>query len=129
MAYTLRAVRGGTQFSIFALDHDGRCPAEDFLKECKKDNIGAYRVFFRLFQRTNDIGLIKNDTQFKHIRGNLYEFKVDKLRLFCFIEGKNILILTNESKKAGKSKKQSIEIERAEIQRDAYLSSLLGRKK
>ena len=122
--YKRRLLRRGTQYSIFALDHYGRCPAEDFLKECKKDNIGAYKVFFRLFQRTADVGLIKNDTQFKHVRNNLYEFKVDNLRIFCFIQGGNILILTNASKKAGKSKKQTADIERAEKLRDEYIRTL-----
>ncbi len=129
MTYNLRPVRNGTQYNVFALARDGRCFAEDFLKECKKDNIGAYKVFLRLFERTADTGLIKNETQFKQVRGNLYEFKVDNLRLFCFITCRNILILTNESKKAGKSKKQTIEIERAEMLRDAYLSTLQGGRK
>jgi len=95
----------------------------------QKDNIGAYKVFLRFFERTADTGLIKNETQFKQVRGNLYEFKVDNLRLFCFITCRSILILTNGSKKAGKSKKQTIEIERAEMLRDAYLSTLHGGRK
>jgi hypothetical protein len=125
MSYTLRPVRSGLQFDVYALEHDGRCDVIDFLIECEKNNAKVFSVFHRHFLRAANEGLIKfNETQVSRVRSNLYEFKVDMLRIYFFMRIGKIIILTNAGKKAGKTDKQTRDIERAEKIRDNYLNSL-----
>lgn len=53
------------------------------LAEIKGNFRNDYNKFLSVLERFNNFGVIKDETKFKHISGNTYEFKINKLRVFC----------------------------------------------
>ncbi len=55
----------------------------NLLAEIKGNFQHDYKKFFLLLERFNKFGVIKDETKYKHISGNTYEFKINHLRVFC----------------------------------------------
>lgn len=55
----------------------------NLLAEIKGNFRRDYDKFFFILKRFNEFGEIKDESKFKHISGNTYEFKVNQLRVFC----------------------------------------------
>jgi len=55
----------------------------NLLAEIKGNFPREYGKLFHNLRRFNEFGELKDEEKFKHISGNTYEFKVNKLRVFC----------------------------------------------
>jgi len=88
----------------------------NFLDEIKGKFPKDYSKLFRYISHLGDLGEIRNENKFKHFQQNIYEFKTDKLRVFCLlmpgVKPKTI-ILNHYYKKQGQ-KTPSKEINKAQ---------------
>ncbi len=99
----------------FATTETGRSPARDFLDQVLlgKSRVNSARSLVAKIQRFADHGPTSNEHHFKHLRGELYEFKAGQLRLLCAWEGDELVLLLNGFKKKQNSTRQQ-ELARAE---------------
>lgn len=93
----------------YAVRADGSMPAKEFVEGL---DVADQMKLIALFCRMARKGSISNQLQFKKIRGPIFEFKKQQMRVFCFREG-NRWLLTNGYKKKTQKLRPS-EIDRAE---------------
>jgi hypothetical protein len=114
----------GKAFDIYALEQNGRRELLDFLIELKGSSKKDFDRLTSLFDRTADIGRIRNEYMFKRLTSDIYEFKTfTGVRVLCFFDGRNIVILTNGFRK---KKKYDDEIGRAAHLRANYLNAKIN---
>ena len=102
-------VRGNQRTIEYAICADGSMPAKEFIESLDESD---QRKMAALFDRMAQHGNAPNPTQFKPVRGKIFEFKKHQIRVFCFRKGDRWL-LTNGYKKK-KDKLDQGEVERAE---------------
>jgi hypothetical protein len=75
-------------------DENGRLPVKEFIEGL---DIRMQAKAFALFKRLADIGKIFDETKFKHVERSdqIFEFKPDPARIFCFFFKGSKVILTN----------------------------------
>jgi phage-related protein len=106
----------GKRTVVWALASDGDCPAKDFYDSLEERDQAKVR---NLFDMMAEQGFIKNREKFKPIEGKLYEFKAFQIRLPCFFDRTNRVVVTHGFRK----KKDDIpksEIKRAQEILDNY---------
>lgn len=112
----------GRIFTIAAISQSGKCPARTFIAGLEAS---AQKKVLALLERTANHGLPGNDQRFKRLQNcDLYEFKSHRVRLLCFFEGRELIILTHGFEKK-QDKTPHGEIERAERLQKEYFA---GRK-
>lgn len=93
----------------YAVRTDGSMPAKEFVEGLDEaDQLKLIALFCRMAEK----GSISNQLQFKKIRGSIFEFKKQQMRVFCFRHGSR-WFLTNGYKKKAQKLRMS-EIDRAE---------------
>ena len=110
----------GQKFTIRCLElADGSCPAWDFLNSLSD---GDRKKLMVLFTMLGDTGHISNREKFKKVENSekIFEFKSFKIRIFCFYDGKEVLLGEGLIKKQDKHK--PADVERAEEWRRWYFS-------
>jgi len=88
-----------------------KSPVGEFICDLRKSRIDAFNRLLALFRKIVEQGRIVNETQFKDIKGHkpLYEFKPHGVRIYCFFDGKDRLILVDgDFKKTNKSSVSNI---------------------
>jgi phage-related protein len=104
----IEKVFSGRIYNIFALNVSGKCLVQDFI-----ENLDEYekKKILRLLTRTADNGLYTNEEKFRKIKGeDLWEFKSDQVRIFCFFDKGKIIILSHGFiKKSPKTPRNQIE--------------------
>jgi hypothetical protein len=93
----------------YATDANGDMPAKEFVDGLDP---AERRKVVVLFERIAEKGQIHNREQFKKLRGDIYEFKRFQIRIACFQEGRNWLLVYGLRKK--KDKWRESDLERAE---------------
>jgi len=89
-------IKLGSCFNIFALEEDGKCELLDFLNFISTMPCGSLVRLVKDFDRTADVGLLRNRQRFRVLDGEIYEFRVPgEVRVLCFLDGKGIVVLTN----------------------------------
>ncbi len=118
----LRLLKSGSAFNIYAivLDDDS-CPADDFLKQVKQQDLASHKSLVNILLRHAGHGEIRNKRKSKVIEGraNLLEFKTyqgDRL-VYFYLQGSKT-VLTHGFHKGVPA---SAEYDRAEAMRDRYL--------
>jgi phage-related protein len=104
----IEKVFSGRIYNIFALNVSGKCLVQDFI-----ENLDEYekKKILRLLTITADNGLYTNEEKFRKIKGeDLWEFKSDQVRIFCFFDKGKIIILSHGFiKKSPKTPRNQIE--------------------
>ena len=98
----------GRIYNILALNVSGKCLVQNFINKLDESD---KKKTLRLLTRTADNGLYINEEKFRKIKGeDLWEFKSDQVRIFCFFDKGRIIILSNGFvKKSAKTPKNQIE--------------------
>lgn len=107
----------GSRRSIEAVVRRGACPAQDYI-----DGLGAVerKKVLALLLRAGDHWPIVNTEKFKHLEGDIYEFKAGRHRLTCFFQpGARIIITHGFRKQTARTPKP--EIARAETIRSQFM--------
>ena len=108
-------LKGPAATIAYAMKANGKMPAKEFLESTKGKDAPSRQEkagLIHLFQLMVNKGKIYNKELFRKLRGNIFEFKKNQVRLLAFREG-NIWYLTHGFKKK-KNKCEIKEIERAE---------------
>ncbi|MCP5531970.1 MAG: type II toxin-antitoxin system RelE/ParE family toxin [Akkermansiaceae bacterium] len=112
-------VKAGAARETVALQLDGECPARDFLLELAANNAKGFQILDGQIQFLCDAPRIQPRETFKLLDASrqLFEFRLRSgIRLYCFLAGEALVLLTNGGKKNTK-KEQNADIQRA---RDTY---------
>jgi phage-related protein len=113
----------GNALTIAALTSGKKCPVRGFIEELQASD---QKKVIQLLKRAADHGLLRNEEKFRKLKSyDLWEFKSFQVRLICFLDGKNIVILTHGfiKKQAGTPRS---EIDKAVRMKSEYLK---GRSK
>ena len=102
-------VRGNQRTIEYAIRTNGSMPAKEFIESLDESD---QRKMAALFDRMAQHGNAPNPTQFKPVRGKIFEFKKHQIRVFCFRKDDR-WILTNGYKKK-RNKLDRAEVDRAE---------------
>lgn len=99
----------------FARTERGALPAKEFLDAALsgKRRDRSARSLVAKMQRLADHGPTNNEHHYKHLEGELYEFKAGQLRLLCAWEGGELVLLLNGFKKKQQGTRRQ-ELERAQ---------------
>ena len=119
-----RLLRQGKALTVFALVVDGQCEVVEFIDGLQEPD---RRKAFALLKCSADLGVPYNEQKFKDIEGvaNLFEFKpTNKVRLLCFRESRDYIVVLGVIKK--RSRLRSQDIEKAQRLRDQFLDSTKG---
>lgn len=111
MAYSLKEIICSNKACIYCLLKDNY----DFLAEVKGKFQKDYDKLLRYCERFSSEGQIYDQTKFRHIQGNIYEFKTDNLRFLCLLlPGKSPkTLIINHYHKKQKKKSPSQDIDKA----------------
>ena len=94
----------GRRFNVRALVVDRHCLAQEFIDELEESD---QKKIFVLLRYTGDNGPPKNLEKFKKLEEDIWEFKSFQVRLLCFFDKNQLIILTHgfvkKSKKTTKS--------------------------
>jgi Phage derived protein Gp49-like (DUF891) len=115
--------RGRWGAVIFATLSDGTCPATEFLDTYGVKEKAKIAV---LLQRYADHGYITNREKFKKIAPDLYEFKGHQVRMFCYSEGRSMVVTHGAIKK--RDDLNPADLDRARRIRDEYTASQQRKK-
>src|SRR3990172_10429474 len=87
----------------YAVRANGKMEAREWFEE---QPLQRQAKFDHLFRSTVSHGKIRNPTQFRHLRGPVYEFKRDSDRLFCYLieAAQSRWLLTHHLQKGGSPK-------------------------
>ncbi len=95
MAIVAVKIKAGKLFDFYAMEQDGQCDLLDFLMELKKSNEREFHKLVKDFDRTADVGVIRNMEKFKALDDGIHEFKTyGGVRVLCFFDGR-LIIVTN----------------------------------
>jgi mRNA-degrading endonuclease RelE of RelBE toxin-antitoxin system len=110
-------VASGRKVVVWARSSDGLCHGKDFFDQLDERDQAKVQALLEMMASQ---GVIKNREKFKKIDGELFEFKSGQIRLPCFFDSKNRVVITHGFRK----KSDDIpprEIERAESIQKAYV--------
>jgi mRNA-degrading endonuclease RelE of RelBE toxin-antitoxin system len=62
-----------------------------------------------LLQRMGDFGVIRDPGKFRPEGNGIYAFKSGRIRLLCFLDGRDVLLTNGYDKKAEKVRRQEID--------------------
>lgn len=96
----------GSRRSIEAVVRRGACPAREYI-----DGLGMAdrRKILAVLSRAGDHWPIVNTDKFKHLEGDIYEFKAGQHRLTCFFQpGARVIITHGFRKKTARAPKSEI---------------------
>lgn len=121
-------VQTGVARELVALELDGKCPAQDFLLDLESNNAKGFQILKGQIRFLADVpNVVPRDT-FKLLDASrhLYEFRTRSgIRLYCFLAGDTIVLLTNGGKKNTK-KEQNKDIRKAKQACD-HFSKLIAK--
>lgn len=106
----------GLKTIVWAVSSDGHCPARDFFEGLDLRDQAKLQTLFEMMASQ---GRIVNREKFKKIGGDLYEFKAGQLRMPCFFDSKNRIVVTHGFRKKADDIPPS-EITRAEGVSESY---------
>lgn len=101
--------RGSLRTVVYAVGANGSMPAKDFIENLDESDRRKIAV---LFHRMGEAGKVPNRQQFKHVRGQIFEFKKHQVRVFCFRKDDRWLLTNGYKKKSDRLDQK--EIARAE---------------
>jgi len=115
-------VHRGSLREVVALGLHDELPGLDYLREVRRSNPKGYQILVVQITLLCNTPEIRAKTTFKLLDSTrqLYEFRTRSgLRLYCFLEGDTLVILTNGGKK-NTPREQNRDIQRAKKQQDDF---------
>jgi hypothetical protein len=106
----------GKKTIVWAESTDGRCPAKQFFDELDEREQAKLE---NLFEMMAEQGTVRNHEKFKLLEDGLFEFKAHQLRMPCFFDSRNRVVVTHGFRKK-RDDAPKAEIERARQIRDSY---------
>ena len=102
---SLRLLEAGSAREVYALAVGDRCEVTEFIAGL---DLRARKHLFHAFERLAQSGYAgRGETVFKHLEADVYEIKehVSNSRVFCFLEGRRVVVCTHACPKpAGKAR-------------------------
>ena len=95
-------MKAGEVREVIALEIDGLCPARDFLIDLASHNPKGWQILSSQIRLSADVPRLQTRDTFKllDLSRQLYEFRTRSgLRLYCFLDGDQLILLTNGGKK------------------------------
>lgn len=95
-------VKAGEVREVIALEIDGQCPSRDYLIDLASHNPKGWQILSSQIRLSADVPKLQNRGTFKLLDPSrqLYEFRTRSgLRLYCFLNDDQLILLTNGGKK------------------------------
>lgn len=108
----------GKQFNVCALIVEKHCLVQEFIDELQE--LDQMKILV-LLKYAGDYGPPRNLEKFKKLEDDIWEFKSFQVRLLCFFDKNQLIILTHGFVKKSKKTPKS-EIEKAKRLQKEYLS-------
>jgi|SRR5664279_3535501 mRNA-degrading endonuclease RelE of RelBE toxin-antitoxin system len=119
----LPILRGSACALDWASGSSGRFLGKDYYDNL---NDGERAKFYALFERLARDGRIHEKTRFRKETDNVFGFKSDKHRLFCFFDDGTWFLVLGFKKKSNKDKKLTRALQSSERIRFEYLDGQTG---
>lgn len=121
MPLKVKIVANGQRHFVKAVsDGNGRYPSIDFLNNVEANQKGNAQMLMRLIQRFSDGNPKCTSEQFHEAGDGVYRFASGRLRLYCFFDGNQMLLLTHGSLKKTQ-KTSNKDLSTALSMKNAYL--------
>ncbi|MDO8586361.1 MAG: hypothetical protein Q7T82_04915 [Armatimonadota bacterium] len=114
---------GVVRSRIYLWGENDSIPVDKFLRDLSKSRPDDLKRLYALFKKMLDVGRITNSEHFKDVEGHkpLFEFKAHGVRVYCFFDGSDVILVEGDFKKTNKSSAQNRQaIARAENRAAAY---------
>jgi hypothetical protein len=115
-------IKSGDARELVALELEGKCPARDFLLDLEASNAKGFQILQGQIRFLSDVPNIAPRDTFKllDVSRQLYEFRTRSgIRLYCFLSGETLVLLTNGGKKNTR-KEQNRDISQAKDACDSF---------
>ena len=99
-------VRGNLRTIEYAIRANGSMPAKEFIEGLSEPDQAKILVLFR---RMAEKGDLPNREQFKLVKGKIFEFKKQQIRVFCFRKEERWLLTNGYKKKRDKLDRSEID--------------------
>jgi len=106
----------GRQFNVCALVVEKHCLAQEFVDELQELD---QKKIFALLKYAGDNGPPRNLEKFRKLENDIWEFKSFRVRLLCFFDKKQLIILTHGFMKKSR-KTPPAEIDKAKRLKKEY---------
>ena len=119
----IRTPGSAPRCTLYLWGEDDSIPVEEFLRDLNKSRPDDFNRLGVLFRRMIEVGKITNQEHFKDVEGHkpLFEFKGRGVRIYCFFDGSDVILLEGDIKKSDKSKDRNRQsIARAERRVELY---------
>jgi hypothetical protein len=117
-------VKSGASREVIALELDGQCPARDYLLDLANHNAKGWQILSSQIRLSADVPRLQTRDTFKLLDPSrqLYEFRTRSgLRLYCFLNDDQLILLTNGGKK-NTTKEQDRDIRKSQAFCDEFRS-------
>lgn len=101
----------GRKVIVWAKLPEGDSPGRDFFESLAERDQAKLQALFDMMASQ---GKIANREKFKQLEGRIYEFKAHQLRMPCFFDSKNRIVVTHGFRKKSSNTPPG-EIRRAEV--------------
>ena len=110
MDIALKPLYIGKVRKVYVLEIDSQCPTDDYFEHAATRNKMDFNQLMRRIKMVADLGNIRNETIFKKLRDDIYEFKTRHgLRLYCFCDADQLIVTVNgDDKGTGKGQNRAI---------------------
>jgi phage-related protein len=119
----VRICSGNSRTLWWVDDASGEFRAQTYFSQLSQAEQAKFEVLFELMASQ---GRIRNPEHFRKESGNIYCFKRGQLRLTCFSEGPDWMLVHGFRKKTNKDKRLKREIDMAERIRTEHLERTRG---
>lgn len=106
---------------VWGTDPSGRFRAQEYFEELKEGDRAKFEALFRLLAET---GRIKSKTRFVKEPNGIYCFKQHAMRIACFFDGRDVVLIHGFGKKTTQSKRSRRELATAARLRGQYLTKI-----
>ena len=109
---------GAKKRLVWGGDENGHYRAKEFFEHL---DAREQAKFEPLFDRMANLGLIRNEEQFRNEGTNLYALKRGQRRILCFFDGRDVVLIDGFTKKSDRGRKHRRDLQTATRLRDRYL--------
>jgi len=121
MDIVLNPLYFGKVRKVYVLEIDRQCPSYDYFENAR-DKVD-FNQLMRRIKMVADHGDLRNETIFKKLRDDIYEFKTRHgLRLYCFFDAGQLIVTVNGEDK-GTKKGQNRAIDKAVEWKSRYFQA------
>jgi hypothetical protein len=116
---SLRKIVCGEAKEVVMIVDNNRCLTEEYINSLEEK---TRKRLLAIMENMAKRGEIINTEMFRHLSGNIYEFKARSARIFCFFH-QNLVVCTHGADKP-KQRRLKIEINKAEKMRKTFMNQI-----